>query len=94
VISELVTCFARRRVYGYGFIAASSLLIAILGGTRAVMANSTSHEYSKDEVLASMQLLQRPVPATVARDASPPPATTLPPLRQRLTAGAANRNVR
>jgi cytochrome c oxidase subunit 1 len=31
VISELVTCFARRRVYGYGFIAASSLLIAILG---------------------------------------------------------------
>jgi cytochrome c oxidase subunit 1 len=31
VISELVTCFARRRVYGYGFIAASSLMIAILG---------------------------------------------------------------
>src|SRR4029079_16587372 len=31
VISELVTCFSRRRVYGYGFIAASSLLIAILG---------------------------------------------------------------
>ncbi len=57
-----------------------ALLIAILGGTRAVMASSASHEYSKDEVLASMHLLQRPVPATVARDASPPPATTLPPL--------------
>ena len=57
-----------------------ALLIAILGGTRAVMASGVSHEYSKDEVLASMHLLQRPVPATVARDASPPPATTLPPL--------------
>ena len=31
VISELITCFARRRVYGYGFVAASSLLIALLG---------------------------------------------------------------
>src|SRR5690242_13085479 len=31
VISELVTCFSRRRVYGYGFVAASGLLIAILG---------------------------------------------------------------
>jgi cytochrome c oxidase subunit 1 len=31
VISELVTCFARRRIYGYGFVAASSLMIAILG---------------------------------------------------------------
>jgi cytochrome c oxidase subunit 1 len=31
VISELVTCFSRRRIYGYGFIAASSLMIAILG---------------------------------------------------------------
>jgi cytochrome c oxidase subunit 1 len=31
VISELVTCFSRRRIYGYGFVAASSLLIALLG---------------------------------------------------------------
>ncbi|HXJ35176.1 MAG TPA: cytochrome c oxidase subunit I [Candidatus Eisenbacteria bacterium] len=31
VISEVVTCFARRRIYGYGFIAASSLMIALLG---------------------------------------------------------------
>jgi cytochrome c oxidase subunit I len=31
VISELVTCFARKRIYGYGFIAASSLMIALLG---------------------------------------------------------------
>jgi cytochrome c oxidase subunit 1 len=31
VISELVTCFSRRKIYGYGFIAASSLMIAILG---------------------------------------------------------------
>src|SRR6266436_796946 len=31
VISELVTCFSRRRIYGYEFVAASSLLIALLG---------------------------------------------------------------
>jgi cytochrome c oxidase subunit 1 len=31
VISELVTCFARKRIFGYGFVAASSLLIAVFG---------------------------------------------------------------
>ena len=31
VESELITCFARKRVFGYSFIAASSLAIAILG---------------------------------------------------------------
>jgi cytochrome c oxidase subunit 1 len=31
VISEVITCFARKRIYGYGFVAASSLLIAVFG---------------------------------------------------------------
>jgi len=31
VISELVTCFARKRIYGYNFIAGSSLAIAGIG---------------------------------------------------------------
>jgi cytochrome c oxidase subunit 1 len=31
VISELVTCFSRKRIFGYSFIAASSLAIAVLG---------------------------------------------------------------
>jgi cytochrome c oxidase subunit I len=31
VISELVTAFSRKRIYGYGFIAFSSLMIALLG---------------------------------------------------------------
>jgi cytochrome c oxidase subunit 1 len=31
VISELVACFARKRVFGYGFVAFSSLAIAVLG---------------------------------------------------------------
>ena len=31
VVSELITCFARRRVFGYAFIAFSSLAIAVLG---------------------------------------------------------------
>ncbi len=31
VISELVTCFSRKKVFGYSFIAASSLAIAVIG---------------------------------------------------------------
>ncbi len=31
VISELVTCFARKRIFGYSFVAFSSLAIALLG---------------------------------------------------------------
>ena len=31
VISELITCFARKRIFGYGFVAISSLMIAFLG---------------------------------------------------------------
>jgi cytochrome c oxidase subunit 1 len=31
VVSELVTCFARKRIYGYPFVAISSLAIAFLG---------------------------------------------------------------
>jgi cytochrome c oxidase subunit 1 len=31
VISELITCFAKKRVFGYNFIAFSSLAIAVLG---------------------------------------------------------------
>jgi cytochrome c oxidase subunit 1 len=31
VISELISCFSRKRVFGYGFIAFSSMAIAILG---------------------------------------------------------------
>ena len=31
VISELITCFSRKRVFGYGFVAFSSLAIAVLG---------------------------------------------------------------
>ena len=31
VVSELITCFSRKRVFGYAFIAASSIAIAVLG---------------------------------------------------------------
>ena len=31
VISEVITCFSRKRVFGYGWIAASSMAIAVLG---------------------------------------------------------------
>ncbi len=51
----------------------------ILGGTR-LFAASSSPEYSKDEVLASMQLLHEPATAAVARVVSTPPTTDLAPL--------------
>jgi cytochrome c oxidase subunit 1 len=31
VISELIACFSRKRIFGYGFVASSSLAIAVLG---------------------------------------------------------------
>ena len=31
VISEIVTCFSRKRIFGYSFIAMSSLAIAVIG---------------------------------------------------------------
>ncbi|HXG33605.1 MAG TPA: cytochrome c oxidase subunit I [Bryobacteraceae bacterium] len=31
VISELVTCFSRKKIFGYGFVAMSSVAIAVLG---------------------------------------------------------------
>ena len=31
VVSELITCFSRKRIFGYSFIAVSSLAIAVLG---------------------------------------------------------------
>jgi cytochrome c oxidase subunit 1 len=31
VISELVTCFSRKKIFGYGFVAGSSVAIAVLG---------------------------------------------------------------
>ena len=31
VISEIVTCFARKRVFGYEFVALASIAIAVLG---------------------------------------------------------------
>jgi Na+/H+-dicarboxylate symporter/ABC-type amino acid transport substrate-binding protein len=57
-----------------------ALAIVVLGSTRLLFAAGLSQEYSKDRVLASMQLLHEPVAATVARVASPAPATDLPPL--------------
>src|SRR4029434_10382770 len=31
VVSELVTCFSRKRIFGYAFVAFSSVAIAVLG---------------------------------------------------------------
>ena len=45
-----------------------------------LFATAMSQEYSKDKVLASMQLLHEPVESTVARTPSPAPETSLPPL--------------
>jgi ABC-type amino acid transport substrate-binding protein len=59
----------------------AALVVAVIGGTRLLFATAMSQEYSKDKVLASMQLLHEPVEATVARTPSPAPETSLPPLQ-------------
>ncbi len=57
-----------------------SLAIVVLGGTRVLFASTLASPYSKDAVLASMELLSEPLEATVLTAPSPAPATTLPPL--------------
>src|SRR5205085_3463320 len=31
IISEIIACFSRKRIFGYGFVAGSSIAIAVLG---------------------------------------------------------------
>src|SRR6185295_19292839 len=54
----------------------AALAVAVIGGTRVLSATAMSQEYSKDKVLASMQLLQEPVESTVALTPSPAPETS------------------
>src|SRR5207247_11361790 len=37
VVSELITCFSRKRIFGYGFVAAASMAIATLGFLLSVL---------------------------------------------------------
>ena len=69
----------RRPLLMYAGVTAA-LVVVVIGGTRVLFATAMSQEYSKDKVLASMQLLHEPVESTVARTPSPAPATSLPPL--------------
>ncbi len=85
-VALLVACavtgrlqWRRGPLLSYAAITAT-MAIVVIGGTRLFFATGLSQEYSKDKVLASMQLLRAPVTATVARTPSPAPATTLPPL--------------
>ena len=72
-------CWQRSRVLRFAGVT-TLLSIAVIGGARAVFATALAPAYSKDEVLASMQLLSEPVEATLATAPSPAPATTLPPI--------------
>ena len=85
-VALLATCaitgrlrWQRRRVLSYAAMTAT-LVLLVVGSARVLFAATGSQEYSKDKVLASMQLLQDPVEATVARTSSPAPPTSLPPL--------------
>ena len=57
-----------------------ALVITVIGGTRLVIAGTLSPPYSKDAVLAAMELLHAPVEATLSTTPSPAPPTTVPPL--------------
>jgi ABC-type amino acid transport substrate-binding protein len=90
-VALLVACavtghlrFRRGPLLSYAAVTAT-VAIVVLGGTRLLFATGGSREYSKDKVLASMQLLNDPVSSTVVRTALSPaapgaPATNLSPL--------------
>ncbi len=78
VVALLVSCAVTghlhwRRVPLLSYAGVTAMLVVIvIGGTRVLFAGAVSQEYSKDQVLASMHLLQEPVEATVSRTSSPP----------------------
>jgi len=85
-VALLATCaitghlrWQRGRVLSYAGITVA-LVIVVIGSTRLLFATTLSPSYSKDAVLASMQLLADPVEATLATTRSPAPATSVPPL--------------
>jgi Na+/H+-dicarboxylate symporter/ABC-type amino acid transport substrate-binding protein len=69
----------RRRIMSFVAITAA-LVLVVLGGMRVMFATYMSPTYSKDAVLAAMQLLTDPVEATLATGPQAPPPTALPPL--------------
>jgi Na+/H+-dicarboxylate symporter/ABC-type amino acid transport substrate-binding protein len=85
-VALLATCavtgrvqWQRGKVLRYTALTAA-LVIAVIGSTRLVFATTLSPPYSKDAVLAAMELLSDPVDVTVSTSPSPAPPTALAPL--------------
>jgi Na+/H+-dicarboxylate symporter/ABC-type amino acid transport substrate-binding protein len=57
-----------------------TLVLLVIGGTRLLFATALSPPYSKDAVLASMQLLSDPVAATLETAVSPAASNSVPSL--------------
>lgn len=57
-----------------------ALVVAVIGGSRLLIATTLAPSYSKDTVLAAMELLSEPVEATLSSTPSPALPTTLAPL--------------
>ena len=85
-VALLATCavtgrlqWQRGKVSRYAALTVA-LLIAVIGGTRLLFAATLSPPYSKDAVLAGMELLSDPVDVTVSSTPSAAPPTAQPPL--------------
>jgi Na+/H+-dicarboxylate symporter/ABC-type amino acid transport substrate-binding protein len=71
--------FRRRPLIRY--LAVTALFtIVVVGGARAVFAGLLRPQYSRDQVLAGMHLLQQPAPAVVHKTASAPGPPDLRPI--------------
>jgi Na+/H+-dicarboxylate symporter/ABC-type amino acid transport substrate-binding protein len=78
VVALLGTCamtgtlrWEARRLVRYAAVTLV-LTIATIGGARVLFAHALRQPYTKDQVLAGMQLLRAPLPAVVHRDPPPP----------------------
>ena len=60
------------------------LTLVVIGGARALFASLLRPEYSRNQVLAGMHLLQRPAPAVVHRVAPPQAPQDARPVLQRI----------
>jgi Na+/H+-dicarboxylate symporter len=71
--------FDRRRLVRYA-VTTVVLTAVVIGGTRAVFAGILRPEYTRDKVLAGMNLLHEPADAVVHRTAPAPPAPEVRPV--------------
>ncbi len=70
------------------------LMLLVFGGARALFTLVLSEDYQKDKIIANMEMIQQPAPATVYREPPSTPPMPVDPRPSRLTLIRSRRTIR